>query len=165
MCAAGSRGDNARADLGVATLTTLQRQALVPHSTEQMFTLVADVAGYSRHFDWCLDGRVLERRGAIEIARLELRVAGLAFGLTTRNTLEAPHRLSLELVEGPLERLEGAWSFRPLGATACLVALNLRFTVARSGWVAGALGVGLQRLADRLVDDFVQVAGHADVHS
>lgn len=146
-------------------MTTIQRQALVPHPVERMFALVADVASYPRHFDWCVEGRVLERQGQVEIARLVLRVAGMSLGLTTRNTLEAPSRLGLELVAGPLEQLSGVWSFRSLHASASLVALNLRFTVMQNGLVAAALGLGLQRLADRLVDDFVQVAAHADVHS
>ena len=49
------------------------------------------------------------------------------------------------------------WTFTPLGDHGCKVALDLDFEV--SNPVTGfALRVGFQKLADRMVDDFVRAA-------
>lgn len=136
----------------------IRRQALVRHTPEQMFDLVNDVEAYPRRFPWCAAARVLERDGDQALtARLDLRLAGLTQGFTTRNTLDRPHRLHMHLVEGPMRALEGVWTFTPLGENGCKIALALDFEY--SGRLAGAaLRLGFQGIANRMVDDFCAAA-------
>jgi ribosome-associated toxin RatA of RatAB toxin-antitoxin module len=91
------------------------------------------------------------------VARLDLRFAGLTQSFTTRNTTDAPHRLHMHLVDGPLRSLEGEFTFTALGGDGCKIALALDFEYA--GLLAGpALRLGFQGLANRLVDDFCSAA-------
>lgn len=123
-----------------------------------MYALVLDVASYPRRFAWCEHAEVLEHSQHEQLARLQLRLGALATGFTTRNRLQPPHRIDMELVEGPFTRLSGAWSFQPLGGDACKVELVLDFETA--GRVLGsALAFGFQGLADRMVEDFCREAG------
>jgi ribosome-associated toxin RatA of RatAB toxin-antitoxin module len=90
-------------------------------------------------------------------ARLDLKVAGLVQGLSTRNTLDRPRRLHMHLVEGPMRALEGVFTFQALGDHGCKVSLALDFDYpGRLG--AAALRLGFKVLADRMVDDFCRVA-------
>lgn len=141
----------------------IRRHALVRQTPERMFDLVNDVEAYPRRFPWCAAARVLERDGdAALVARLDLRLAGMTQGFTTRNTLERPHRLHMHLVDGPLRALEGEWTFTPLGEDGCKIALALDFDY--SGRLAGAaLRLGFQGLANRMVDDFCTAAAKTDV--
>lgn len=131
------------------------------HSASRMFQLVNEVEAYPRHFAWCEGATVLERGDDSMVARLDLRIAGIRTHFTTRNRWVEPIRLDLQLVDGPFRRLEGRWIFHALDEEACKVALNLDFDVAGS-FVGGALSLGFQGLADRLVDDFCRIANAED---
>ncbi|MFY2764998.1 type II toxin-antitoxin system RatA family toxin [Arenimonas sp. MALMAid1274] len=141
-------------------MTSIHRHALVRHSALRMYTLVNDVAAYPARFSWCEDAEVLESSDTHMLARLDLTVAGLRTSFTTRNTLSAPTRIELKLVEGPFRKFTGLWQFHSLAEDACKVSLSLDFDVA--GVVLGtALAVGFQGLADKMVDDFCREADRA----
>lgn len=159
----------------------IHRQALVGFTPEQMFDLVNEVEAYPRRFAWCLGANVSEHDGEHLVARLDLRFAGVTQHFSTRNVLDRPHSIKMQFVDGPFDWLHGVWQFTPLGAAApapgasapsrpqgpegdaaqpvagtpmgCKVALDLDFEV--SNRLAGfAFKLGLQKLADRMVDDF-----------
>jgi ribosome-associated toxin RatA of RatAB toxin-antitoxin module len=136
----------------------IRRHALVRYSPAQMFDLVNDVEAYPTRFTWCADAEVVERESeSVLVARLDLRFAGLTQSFMTRNTTDAPRRLHMHLVEGPLRSLEGEFTFTALGEDGCKIALALDFEYA--GFLAGpALRLGFQGLANRLVDDFCRAA-------
>ncbi len=138
-------------------MTRIQRSAIVPFQPAQMFALVSDVEAYPRRFRWCAGAQVIERGEGWQVARLELRFAGMTQRFTTRNTLAPPQRLHMQLVEGPLKALDGVFSFLPLGDDGCRVGLDLGFEFAGRLWGA-ALRLGFQGLADRLVNDFCDEA-------
>ncbi len=138
----------------------IHRQALVRFTPEQMFDLVNDVEAYPRRFPWCLGAEVTERDGGHLVARLDLRFAGVTQHFSTRNTLDRPHSIRMQFVDGPFDWLHGAWTFTPLGGDGCKVALDLDFEV--SNLLTGlAFRIGFQKLADRMVDDFCVEAKRA----
>ena len=135
----------------------IRRSALVRWSPAQMFDLVNDVAAYPKRFSWCTGATVTERGDNVLVARLDLKFAGLRHSFTTRNTMDPPHHLQVSLVEGPFHSLEGNWDFLALGNDGCKIALALDFDYAgRFG--GGALKLGFQGLANRMVDDFCREA-------
>ena len=132
----------------------IRRSALVMQTPERMFDLVNDVEAYPRRFGWCVASTILARDEASMTARLDVRVAGLALGFTTRNTLDRPVRIVMNLVDGPFSALVGEWTFAALGDAGCRIALALDFDY--SGMTAPVLRMGFRNLADRMVDDFVR---------
>lgn len=135
----------------------IRRSALVKHSPAQMFDLVNDVEAYPKRFSWCVGAAVLDRRDNVLVARLDLKFAGFHQSFTTRNTVDPPRRLQMDLVDGPFRSLEGVWDFIALGDAGCKVAFALDFDYAgRLG--GGALKLGFQGLAGRMVDDFCREA-------
>lgn len=138
-------------------MTQIHRSALVARPAPLMFSLVNDVEAYPHRFDWCEGAQVLERSEHLQVARLDLRMAGLRTAFTTRNTLLVPERIDMALVDGPFRALGGSWRFTPLGEVGSKVELILDFEVA--GKLFGsALALGFQTLADRMVGDFVRAA-------
>lgn len=93
-------------------------------------------------------------------ARLELRIAGIRSAFTTRNALEAPHRITMQLEEGGFKHLRGEWIFHALSEDACKVSLSLDFEA--STLLAPAFVMGFQGLADKMVDDFCKQADRDD---
>ena len=142
-------------------MTKVHRHALVRHSAVRMYGLVNDVESYPRRFSWCDKTQVVEQGEGLVLARMDLRVAGIAVSFSTRNTLEPPTRIALHLVDGPFTALEGQWRFHSLAEDACKVILDLEFDVA-SKLMGSALSLAFGGLADLMVDDFCREADRSD---
>lgn len=135
----------------------IRRSALVRYSPAQMFDLVNQVEAYPKRFAWCAAAEILERGDNMLVARLDLKFAGLRQSFTTRNTVDPPRRLQMSLVDGPFRSLDGVWDFMALGDAGCKVAFALDFEYA-GRLAGGALKLGFQGLAGRMVDDFCREA-------
>lgn len=135
----------------------IQRSALVEHSAARMFHLVNDVEAYPERFGWCEDAKVIERGEDRMVAKLELGIGSFRTWFTTENVLQPASRIDMHLREGPFRRLEGRWQFHALDESASRVELTLDFEP-RSRLLLAPLTLGLQKLADRMVDDFIRVA-------
>jgi ribosome-associated toxin RatA of RatAB toxin-antitoxin module len=135
----------------------IRRSALVKYSPAQMFDLVNEVEAYPKRFPWCASAEILESENNVLVARLDLKFAGFHQSFTTRNTVDPPKRLQMDLVDGPFRSLEGVWDFIALGDAGCKVAFALDFDYA--GRLGGsALKLGFQGLAGRMVGDFCREA-------
>jgi ribosome-associated toxin RatA of RatAB toxin-antitoxin module len=136
------------------TASHIRRRVVVADPPERMFALVNDVESYPQFLPHCRAARVL-RRGEGEIeARIELAKGALHKAFTTRNRLDPPHRIQMQLVDGPFRRLQGAWVFTDLGPQGTAVELDLEFEFSNR-LVAIALGPVFHQLANSLVDAFV----------
>ena len=138
-------------------MPVILRSALVEHSASRMFALVNDVAAYPRRFDWCRQAQLLEEGAGRLVSRLDLGVGGFYTWFTTENQLSPPHHIDMALRDGPFRRLQGRWEFHALDESACKVSLRLDFEP-QNRLLAPALQLGMQGLADRMVDDFVREA-------
>ncbi|MEP7184445.1 MAG: type II toxin-antitoxin system RatA family toxin [Rhodanobacter sp.] len=135
----------------------IRRSALVKYSPRQMFELVNEVEAYPTLFQWCMGAEVLQREEYVLVARLDLKFAGFRQSFTTRNTVDPPQRLKMDLVDGPFRSLEGVWDFMALGDEGCKISFALDFDYA--GKLGGAaMKLGFQGLAGRMVDDFCREA-------
>jgi len=135
----------------------IHRFALVTQSPVQMFGLVRDVARYPEFLPWVRQAEVHEDGEEIQIATLDVRVAGVARRFTTRNKLVPEQRLSMTLEKGPFEDLVGQWEFKPLGSEGTRVSLDLSFHMPGSVLML-PFQRGFGRVADRMVDDFCRRA-------
>ncbi|MEO7052705.1 MAG: SRPBCC family protein [Rhodanobacter sp.] len=135
----------------------IRRSALVKFSPAQMFDLVNDIEAYPKRFAWCAGAQVIEHEENALVARLDLKSAGFRLNFTTRNVVDPPRRLQMNLVDGPFRSLSGVWDFIALGDAGCKVVFALDFDYA--GTLGGAaLKLGFQGLAGRMVDDFCREA-------
>jgi ribosome-associated toxin RatA of RatAB toxin-antitoxin module len=140
------------------TVIEIRRSALVSYTPAQMFDLVNDVEAYPKRFTWCAGAQVLGREDGALVARLDLKFAGLRQSFTTRNSIEPPRRLHMQLVEGPFRSLDGLWEFVPLGEHGCKIAFALDFDYVGLG--AGAIKLGFQGLTTKMIEDFTREAQH-----
>ncbi len=135
----------------------VKKSALVRHSAQQMFDLVADVEGYPRFLPWCHAATLLSRNehelcGRIEVARLGVRQV-----FSTCNKLEPPERMYLNLKDGPFRKLKGVWIFTPLRDDACKVELELDFEFS-GRLIDKAFGGVFGQIANSMVDAFCKRA-------
>jgi len=138
-------------------VTEINRSALVPWSPAQMFALVMDVDAYATFLPWCANSKLVSQTDTEIVGRLEIARGGIRQSFTTRNRIEPPNRMYIELVEGPFSEFNGLWTFQALGDDGCKVSLRLTFKV--DGRLMNiALGKIFNLAADRLVDAFCERA-------
>lgn len=135
----------------------VRRSVLVAASPQRMFELINDVERYPEFVPGCSAAQVLERTADSLLARLTVGSGPLRTSFVTRNRLEAPSAIDMELDEGPLRSLSGKWRLTPVVAgdvEGCRVDLDLSFEV-QGGLKGLALGPVIERMAGSLVDAFV----------
>ena len=143
-------------------MKTVHKSVLIWYSAEEMFALVADVASYPQFLPWCDEATVLARDEHGMRARIGIAFSGLHQSFTTRNEHVPGRQIHMSLVEGPFSKLEGHWTFTPLGdemQRACKVELSLDYAF-RSAALAALVGPVFDRIAGSLVDAFVKRAEH-----
>ncbi|MCV6590241.1 MAG: type II toxin-antitoxin system RatA family toxin [Marinobacterium sp.] len=138
-------------------MTQINRSALVLHTAEQMFDLVNAVEDYPAFLPGCARTEVVSRTDKELVATLHLAKGGLKYQLTTRNQLEHPTRMTLQLEEGPFRKLQGEWNFTPLNDEACKVELQLAFEM-NGKLTSLAMGKLFEQVASNMVDMFVSRA-------
>lgn len=136
---------------------TLKRSAIVPYSARQMFELVNDIEEYPRFLPWCHESKIVGSTDREIIATLEIVWKGIHKSFTTRNTLTPHSKIDIDLVNGPLQHLEGIWLFEFLDKHACKVILELEFAFV-GGFIDRFFQPVFQHIANTLVDAFVKRA-------
>jgi ribosome-associated toxin RatA of RatAB toxin-antitoxin module len=105
----------------------VNRSALVPYTTREMFILVDDVESYPKFLPWCNSAEVHNRTADIVEATLELHKGSLSNHFTTRNTRCEFETIQIALIDGPFRHLQGGWRFTEIGEEGCKLALELDF--------------------------------------
>lgn len=101
-----------------------------------MFDLVNDVERYPEFLHWCRGARVEARQGNTIEATLQIGVLGFEQSFRTRNTLQRPERIGIDLVSGPFRRLRGEWRFATAnGGTDIVLTLTFEVTLSPFGVV------------------------------
>jgi ribosome-associated toxin RatA of RatAB toxin-antitoxin module len=140
------------------------KSVLVPHSAEQMFALVDDVAGYPEFLPWCGGTQVLDQREDGKTARIDIDYHGVHAHFTTDNVNAPPESIVVTLRDGPFRHLHGEWTFRALAPGACKVEFTLAYEFS-THLLEGIVGRVFAHIANTFIDAFVkradQVHGHA----
>jgi ribosome-associated toxin RatA of RatAB toxin-antitoxin module len=135
----------------------IDRSALVGHSAQAMYALVADVESYPQFLPWCDRAAVSPRGPDRTVATLHINFHGLKEEFTTENVDRSGARIDMKLVSGPFRSLEGSWSFTGLGDKGCKVELSLRYEFS-SAILERAIGPVFRDIADGFVEAFVRRA-------
>jgi ribosome-associated toxin RatA of RatAB toxin-antitoxin module len=131
----------------------VERLALVSHTAQDMYRLVADVPSYPQFLSWCRETTVHEQNPDMQKASLTVAIAGVTHSFTTMNKLVEGELVTMSLLAGPFKNLQGEWRFQPLGEFGCKISLKLDFEM--SGNLTSTMfGKGFGKIANRLVEDF-----------
>ncbi len=106
----------------------VRRSALLPYAAPQVYGLVADVERYPEFLPWCTEARILSGDDREVTVTLGLASGIARASFTTRNRLE-PHRaVTMSLVDGPFDHLEGRWDFTPIADAGTRADLHVQFS-------------------------------------
>ncbi len=83
----------------------------LPFTPEQLFLLVADVKRYAEFLPWVVAVRVRSSSESETVADLVVGFNAFKERFTSRVTKQAPGRIVVNYVEGPLRYLKNEWRF------------------------------------------------------
>jgi len=135
----------------------VSRSALLPQSAQQIFDLINDVESYPDFLDGCVGASILDQTSTSMDASLELSKKGIQQRFTTRNSLNPPHSIQMELLEGPFQSLSGGWTIQELGDQGCKLSLELEFE-AKRGFIMQMISKFFGEISNRLVDAIIEEA-------
>ncbi len=135
----------------------IRRSALLPYAPAQVYGLVADVERYPEFLPWCTSATLLTRASDEVTVRLGFSSGLARASFTTRNRLEPDRAMSMTLVDGPFDRLEGRWEFTPIRDAGTRA--DLYVTFATHGVIGMiALAPAFEGVCNHLVDAFARRA-------
>ena len=135
----------------------VSKSALLPYSAQQLFELINDIESYPDFLDGCVSAEILHLQEGLMEARLSLSKKGISQEFVTRNRLVENESISMELVEGPFESLDGAWTIETLGDEGCKLSLELDFESKR-GMIMQMIAKFFGEISNRLVDAICEEA-------
>lgn len=140
----------------------VNRQAIVKHNAEKMYSLVNGIESYPEFLNWCHDSHLIEKSDEKMIAGMTVSLAGIKQKFTTQNSFykhPSGFKIDLRLVQGPFKSLSGYWLFTHLNKDASKIELHLEFNF-KSGILNSAFKKAFGRIVQQLVADFVNRANH-----
>ena len=125
----------------------------LPYTPEQLFDLVADVERYSEFLPWVVAVRIRSASDKEIIADLVVGFSAFMERFTSRVTLDKPHRIHVDYIEGPLKYLRNEWRFDPDpgGGTNLFFSVDFAF---RSRIFQALAGEMFDRALRRMTDAF-----------
>ena len=134
-------------------MSKVSRSALIMHTAEQMYDLVADVESYSEFLPWCRSAQILSSEENVIEASLSLAKGGLSCNFATRNLMNRNESIEIQLLSGPFSRLQGVWTFKTLGDDGCRVSLDLEFELSNPVLKA-TVGAVFEQAMNKMIDAF-----------
>ncbi|MDC0535027.1 type II toxin-antitoxin system RatA family toxin [Francisellaceae bacterium] len=135
----------------------IDKSALVPYSTEQMFNLVDDIDSYPEFLPGCSRTETSNRTEKSVDGVMHLMKGGIKLELGTHNEMTKNKEIKLRLIKGPFKRLTGVWTFSQLREDACKVSLKMEFEFS-SKILSMALSVFFNQLTNSMLDAFCKRA-------
>lgn len=135
----------------------IKRSIQSPYTQEQLFKLVTDISEYPRFLPYCQGAIVLGRQGNRVKGTLHIGYKGLSYPFATQNLETPPSHIRMQLLSGPLQKLEGDWVFDSLPTGGCQVRLQVELLLKPA--VLGILFKSkIDEITDLMVDAFVKRA-------
>lgn len=136
-------------------MPVIKKQAILPYSAKQMYSLVDDIPAYPEFLSWCTSAKEHQRSDDMVRASLTLASHGLEKQFTTVNLLQPYKIIEISLADGPFKHLQGFWKFHDLPDQPghCQVSLDLDY-VFNSTLLQLTFGPVFNKVANTLVQCF-----------
>jgi len=125
----------------------------LPHTPEQMFDLVADVARYPEFLPWCMATRIRRREGDTLVADMVVGFKMFREKFTSRVTLTHRDRIDVLYEDGPFKYLNNHWVFERTEDGGCEIDFYVDFEF-RSRILQKAIGAVFNEAVQRMVTAF-----------
>ena len=141
-------------------MATHSEQRSLPHSSEQLFGLVADVEKYPEFLPWCVGARIRSQESDLLVADLMIGFNGLNEQFTTQVKLDrVAMKIDVIYQDGPFKYLNNRWLFMSKNAGACDLDFFIDFEF-KSRFLQALMGPLFGEAVRRMVGAFESRALH-----
>ena len=129
----------------------------LPYTPEQLFAMVADIERYDEFLPWVVAVRIRSSSEAETVADLVVGFNAFKERFTSKVAKQAPDRIIVDYVDGPLKYLHNEWRFTPAegGGTELCFAVDFAFKSRLFETLAGQM---FDRALRRMTSAFEQRA-------
>lgn len=107
-------------------VTTHWEQRILPHSSESIFNLVADVESYPEFVPFWRYAKIWRRSGNVYYTDQEIGIGPVRECFQSKTVLQPFAAIQITCSRGLFVRLEICWTFTPLPGGACCVHCSLK---------------------------------------
>lgn len=132
----------------------VNKSVIVPHSADQMFVLVDDVAKYPEFLPWCGGVEIETQTDEKTVATVKIDYHGVKQHFATENSKSRPTSMVMQFKSGPFKTFHGQWQFQPLTEDACKILFELEYEFSNSLFEKMIAPV-FNHIANTFVDCFV----------
>lgn len=139
-------------------LKRIERSAMVPYSSEQLFELVNDVESYPRFLPYWSSVHIQESTDSYQIVNIEVSKGPLKQSFSTKNTWKVPTEVQMDLIKkGPFSHFKGIWRFKPLLGGGSEVLYTMEFEI-QLGWLKPVIEPFFASLMETMMSAFLEEA-------
>lgn len=135
----------------------IKQSVLVPYSAEQMYQLVNDYKKYPEFLSGCIGTNTISTGENQLQAELIIQKLGIHQRFSTSNTMIPNKCITMTLLEGPFQYLNGQWRFDTFDEQSCQISLEIDFEFSNT-IIALVFGKIFNELTRKMVNAFKQRA-------
>lgn len=107
-------------------MAKIDKQLIVPYSTQQMYDLINAVELYPEFLPWCKATEIHTRTPQELEATIHLVKGPVNYSITTKNTMLPGSQIRMQYLAGPFKSCQGSWMFLPQ-ASNCKILFNMEY--------------------------------------
>ena len=94
---------------------------------ETIFNLINEVENYPDFLPWCTKTEVTKESKNINIGKIFISKSFIKWNFSTKNIIDVNKSITLSLVDGPFDELNGQWSFKTIDSNNTHVTLEIDY--------------------------------------
>ena len=124
---------------------------------ETIFNLINDINSYPNYLPWCTKTKVIEKSDHSIIGKIFISKSFINWNFSTKNIINKNESITLELVDGPFESLNGKWSFSVIDGFNTRVSLEINYKF-KSSLIELSIEPIFSSIMNSILKSFVQEA-------
>ena len=92
-------------------MSIIKRSIISEYNINHLYQIVSDIEKYPEFIKWCKRVEIIEKTEKQILAEVFIEKGFITTSFISRNNYITNQEITMELVKGPLSKLDGKWSF------------------------------------------------------
>jgi ribosome-associated toxin RatA of RatAB toxin-antitoxin module len=92
-----------------------------------IFNLINNIEEYPKFLPWCKKTEVTKETENSQIGKIFISKSFINWSFSTKNIIDRNKSISLFLIDGPFDKLDGRWNFKEIDDNNTLVSLEINY--------------------------------------
>ena len=92
-----------------------------------IFNLINNIEEYPKFLPWCKKTEVTKESENSQIGKIFISKSFINWSFSTKNIIDRNKSISLFLIDGPFDKLDGRWNFKEIDDNNTLVSLEINY--------------------------------------